>query len=257
VADMIGASLEEDQNLVGNKSGEPYIKYVFHNKPLSDYDCAEYFLRSFPTLFWTGKGGHLEKRSPHVSYSMWIRYLLNHHSRRFAQHPWFMFVAFNVHVRRLSTYGARLITKRKSWPKVRRNLASLSRSDLEVAAKELQEGHPISNKKAWTVINNIEAIGKNVPLSNQQRQMMRRDAFRIIIWNGQPSIWLTINLNDIGNPLCCIVAGVRIPLKISSVMRKKIRRITASGSRGMEARSDRPRRTFHFAARAPAAGVGV
>jgi len=111
---------------------------------------------------------------------------------------------------------------------VRRNLASLSRSDLEVAAKELQEGRPVSNKKAWTVINNIEAIGKNVPLSNQQRQMMRRDAFGIIIWNGQPSIWLTINLNDIGKPLCCIVAGVCIPLKISSMMRKKIRRITAT-----------------------------
>ena len=58
--------------------------------------------------------------------------------------------------------------------------------------------------------------------------MMRRDVFRIIIWNGQPSIWLTINLNDIGNPLCYIVAGVRIPLKISSMMRKKIRRITAT-----------------------------
>src|SRR5436305_4761067 len=58
--------------------------------------------------------------------------------------------------------------------------------------------------------------------------MMQCDTFRIIIWNGQPSIWLTINLNDIGNPLCYIVAGVRIPLKVSSVMRKKIRRITAT-----------------------------
>ena len=57
--------------------------------------------------------------------------------------------------------------------------------------------------------------------------MMQRDAFRIIIWNGQLSIWLTINLNNIGNLLCCIVAGVCILLKISSVMRKKIRRITA------------------------------
>ena len=58
--------------------------------------------------------------------------------------------------------------------------------------------------------------------------MMRCDVFRIIIWNGQPSIWLTINLNDIGNPLCYIVAGVHISLKISSMMRKKIRRITAT-----------------------------
>ena len=58
--------------------------------------------------------------------------------------------------------------------------------------------------------------------------MIQCDVFRIIIWNRQPSIWLTINLNNIGNPLCCIVAGVRIPLKISSVMRKKIRRITAT-----------------------------
>ena len=67
---MIGASLEEKQKASGTEDGEPYIKYVFDNKPLSDYDCAEYFLGSFPTLFWTGKGGHLEERMHTISYSI-------------------------------------------------------------------------------------------------------------------------------------------------------------------------------------------
>jgi len=76
----------------------------------------------------------------------------------------------------------------------------------------------------------MEAIGKKVPLSNQQRQMMRRQAFGITIWNGQPTIWVMINLYEIGSPLCTIVAGVHILINTLSALRKEIWRIAVTNN---------------------------
>ena len=68
IADIIGASLVEDDNAVK----EPYIRYVCSTGPLNSYTNIEYFLGAFPTLFWMGKGGHLEERRPKVSFQMWL-----------------------------------------------------------------------------------------------------------------------------------------------------------------------------------------
>src|SRR5205814_2054913 len=125
---------------------EQYIRYVHSRQPLNDYNDPEYFLGSFPTLFWNGRGGHMEERKLKVSFRKWVEYLLNHHSRRFARHPWFMFLAFNIHVRRLSAGRASLIANRKSWPKIRENLASLTSRNLELAAAEMRNGQKVSNK---------------------------------------------------------------------------------------------------------------
>ena len=57
---------------------------------------------------------------------------------------------------------------------------------------------------------------------------MRRNTFRMVIWNGQPAIWLTINANKLENLLCCKIAGVRIPLSLSPALRKKIRKVAAT-----------------------------
>ena len=40
---------------------EQYIRYVHSRQPLNDYNDPEYFLGLFPTLFWNGRGGHMEE----------------------------------------------------------------------------------------------------------------------------------------------------------------------------------------------------
>ena len=46
----------------------------------------------------------------------------------------------------------------------------------------------------------------------------------MIIWNRQPAIWLTINPDDVGNPLCLRVAGVSIPMNLPAKLRKRLQR---------------------------------
>ena len=134
-----------------------------------------------------------------------------------------MFLAFNIHIQQLNASRASLIVNRKSWLKIWENLASLMRSDLELAAAEMKSRQKVSNKKVWMMINTIEALSNMVLLSNQQRNIMRWNAFGMIIWNGQPAIWLRINPNDVGNPLCCRIAGVLIPINMPAKLRKRLR----------------------------------
>ena len=58
VANIVGAGLVKDDH----DMKEPYIRYMCSTTPLNSYTNNEYFLGAFPTLFWTGKGGHLEER---------------------------------------------------------------------------------------------------------------------------------------------------------------------------------------------------
>ena len=61
VADMLGATLASKTQESMKEDSDMYIRYVHSSQPLRDYDNAEYFLGSFPTLFWTGRRGHLEQ----------------------------------------------------------------------------------------------------------------------------------------------------------------------------------------------------
>lgn len=61
---------------------------VFKNQALgllSDYDDPQYYTATFPTLFWTGLGGHIGRRSGkqlQLSFESWAKWLINHHNRR-------------------------------------------------------------------------------------------------------------------------------------------------------------------------------
>lgn len=46
------------------------------------YEDSSFFTACFPTLFWTGRGGHMEEHEQAVSYQSWAKWLMNHHSRR-------------------------------------------------------------------------------------------------------------------------------------------------------------------------------
>jgi hypothetical protein len=94
------------------------------------YEDTEYFTGAFPTLFPYGREGHIplpvERGNP-VSLEAWARWTLSHHSRRsvvtcimlygipnallnayknrFAQHPTFMYLLYDVIQRRKAALG--------------------------------------------------------------------------------------------------------------------------------------------------------
>jgi hypothetical protein len=66
-------------------SHEPVISYNLRGKPalMSAWeDPHMYFTGTFPTLFPTGIGGHLDQREVLVSLEAYAQWAMNHHSRR-------------------------------------------------------------------------------------------------------------------------------------------------------------------------------
>src|SRR6202044_681202 len=93
--------LAQEQH-VDSSVQEPYIEYSLTHPesdmiPRSVFHDADYFLAAFPTLFPLGSGGHKDpQRTENVSLEAWGKWTLQHHSRRFAKHPTFMFLLYDI-----------------------------------------------------------------------------------------------------------------------------------------------------------------
>jgi len=67
-----------------------------------------------------------------------------------------------------------------------------------------------------------------VPESFSQKLMMRSQIKGLIVRDGIPAIWLTINPSDLRNPLVLILAGIEIPEYATSAANAAIRHAAAT-----------------------------
>ena len=179
---------------------------------LNHYDYPEYFTVSFPTLFWKGTGGHSDKREPAISLKLWIRYLLQHHSRRFAQHPTFIFLAYNLLQRMDASLGSKIITSNSNWLNLQQISGELNSSDFEQIEREVCTHGYIKHKNLAQILRTVHLIGAHIPNSYEHRISMRRQMQGIVARYGQPTIWFTLNPNDLSSPILLRLAGVDIDI---------------------------------------------
>lgn len=98
---------------VQTTGSQPFIR-IERGADFSDNLHEDFFPRTFPTLFPWGKGGpkarhhsvSIEQHDPdpvghHSNHSLkyWARYVLQRHGGRFATHPVFCFLVFNILLR--------------------------------------------------------------------------------------------------------------------------------------------------------------
>ncbi len=130
-------NLSNDNNAEDhNDKTRPVISYNLHDdgKPLNDWDNPDFFPIAFPALFSYRDGGHITPRSTKVSLHAWPKWALSHHSRRFAQHPIFMYIIYNVLQRRTTSLGYILLLKPNQWTETQSLIANISHNDLCEAA---------------------------------------------------------------------------------------------------------------------------
>lgn len=108
----------------------PVIEYGVRGQALllNQWQDPHYFTSAFPTLFPTGKGGHLDDRDIAVSLAAFANWALRYYSRRlvdlsscyriqadgfrFARHRTFMYLLYDVLQLRNSCLGNSLLIKR-------------------------------------------------------------------------------------------------------------------------------------------------
>ncbi|EXL90209.1 hypothetical protein FOIG_16527 [Fusarium odoratissimum NRRL 54006] len=212
---------------------EPYI-VVSRGEVFADSFDTWFLAKTFPSLFPLGKGGprqaeehskdatgqvhpifELEAAAQHLvssrnmSLEAWVKMVIQRHGGRFATHPVFPFLVFNIGVRSRNRRVSMASMRRSDFPEVERTIQDLTASRLEKARGELEACGKTADPDVNRLLRNLSLYGYRQPMSRESRLTMRRKIKSLIIRYGIPAIWFTLNPNDITNPIKLKLAAYR------------------------------------------------
>jgi hypothetical protein len=120
-----------------------------------------------------------------------------------------MYLMYDVIQLRNSSLANTLLIKRSQWNSVTRDIDSLTTLQLQNAAQQLAAGQPTEEPAVRRLLKNITSIGVQIPGSFFQKLQMRAEIRSLLIREGMPAFWMTINPSDLQNPLVLTFAGAR------------------------------------------------
>ncbi|KAK2005446.1 hypothetical protein LZ32DRAFT_673453, partial [Colletotrichum eremochloae] len=214
-----------------NDETEPYIVNQ-RGEDLVDTNDPDFFPKTFPCLFPWGRGGprgHDARdtetadqgdgqncnKPKGFTLREWARVMLQRHGghlilSHFATHPSFAFLVFNMLVRsqnRRISYGR--MTK-ASWQKVEDIITTLTSEEVMAAEEEYRSTRTTTNPRMSFLAQELSAFGQHQHMSNEERLYSRRKIKSLCIKHGMPSIWYTINPNDLTNGVNMKLAAFRV-----------------------------------------------
>ncbi|KHO10681.1 hypothetical protein MAA_11732 [Metarhizium robertsii ARSEF 23] len=88
-----------------------------------------------------------------------------------------------------------------SFHRLEQVFESLTADRLKKAGAEMRETKTTSDPDISLLLRELSIFGHAQPLSNESRLLMRKKIQALIGWTGMPAVWITINPNDINNPV--------------------------------------------------------
>ncbi|KIY43879.1 hypothetical protein FISHEDRAFT_10485, partial [Fistulina hepatica ATCC 64428] len=171
-----------------------------------------YWEKAFPLLFPYGRGGPEAHRPVHVSLLEHGRWALRYHDRRFRSQSAFLAVIFAVVQRRQALYSSKLQLNKSTFKKM--DVSTLSHQMLAAAAEEEERTKSIptnSDARAWR--QQVQAMASRVVGTDANRAKLRSKIWSTVIVAGPPTLWITINPNDINDPIAQVLLGENIDLR--------------------------------------------
>lgn len=225
----------------GPGDGQEAFIRVSRGDDFADSSETAFFAKTFPTLFPFGVGGPrlaeegmqdaagaagsaavsharvaeadaaagalVASRNLHLR--AWADIVLRRHGGRFATHPIFSFLVFNMGVRSRNRRVSMLSVTRKNFRKVERIVRSMTAERLAQASMELEKTGKTGDDDVKELLRSLSLYGQRQPMSREVRLNMRRKIQSSIVCYGVPAIWFTLNPNDITNPVKLRLAAYR------------------------------------------------
>lgn len=186
-------------------------------EPVRDFPTFEpggdnYWEKAFPILYPYGTGGIEVVRPVKLSLIEQTRWSLQQHDRRFRHHQSFVFIACNQQQRRDALNSCSVLMRRRDFEEHARKFANLTVQDLEKAAEEESKGLPISNPNARDLIQLTFGTASRVIAADSIRNTYRKELRSASVYFGPPSVWITINPDDLNDPIAQVFVGEDIDL---------------------------------------------
>lgn len=175
-------------------------------------DDPHHMMAAFPMLWCYGKGGMETKHPIPVSYDLHVRAALEHHDRRFSLHLQFIFQAFGVLQKRQVCNAACIQVQKKEFVRNQEAFRSLTPKDLLIASAEEIRKVPFSNPMVRALRGQLTALRTKVMGTDESRVKIRGQIKGMCVMKGPPSLWITINPSDTGDPIVQVFAGETIDL---------------------------------------------
>jgi len=171
-----------------------------------------HLLGAFPTLYCYGKGGIEVNRPIAVSYGDHVRRDLQYWDKRFRKDLHYVFQVFGVLQKRQVCNSAGIQIKKSDFQKNERVIQSLKPSDLTQAAEEEKRRIPFSNPAVRCLRKHIKSTRAKVMGTDESRANLRSKVWSLTAHIGPPSLWITVNPSDTGDPIAQVLAGADIDL---------------------------------------------
>jgi hypothetical protein len=118
------------------------------------------------------------------------------------------------------------------------DIASLTIKQLEDAAKVLADSRVIDNPLVQQLQRNIVTIRMQVPESFSQKLKRRSEIKGLIVRDGMPAVWMTVNPSDLRHSLVLMLAGVEYSGDAFPTANAAIRQATATSNPGFTRSSE-------------------
>jgi Helitron helicase-like domain at N-terminus len=120
---------------------------------------------------------------------------------RFATHPSFPFLVFNMLVRSENRRISNIRMAKKSFDRVKQIYETLTSGEIKAAEEEYRETRTTTNPKVAYLLRELSAFGYGQHMSNEERLYERRQIHSLCLQNGGNNVWFTINPNDLTNEI--------------------------------------------------------
>lgn len=118
-------------------------------------------------------------------------------------------MAFNMLVKSDNRRISYLRMKKQSFPRVKRILDALTSEEIDAAEQEYRDTRRTMNENVAFLLREMSAFGHGQHMSNEERLYSRRKIQSLCLKHGMPSIWYTINPNDLTNEVNMKLAAYR------------------------------------------------
>ncbi|KAH9943739.1 hypothetical protein B0H21DRAFT_823608 [Amylocystis lapponica] len=185
----------------------------FHFTHTSDErDVGNFWEKAYPVLFPYGVGGIERDRAVNVPFLEHVQWLLQYHDRRFRTHPTFTFLACGIQQRRQALGSARLQMRRGDFLRDSHILSTITIADLDDAAAQEARGEMVTNAAVKLLKHRVQSTAMKVMGSDAARLALRSQIWSTCIWFNPPNVWVTINPDDLHDPVAQIFAGESIDM---------------------------------------------
>ena len=175
-------------------------------------DNPNHMMGSFVTLWPYAMGGIETRRPIDVPYNVHVQALIQRGGNAFRLHHHFIFQAFSVLQKRQVCSSACLQIKKSTFLLNQEAFRALTPQDLMVASAEESQKAAYSNPVVRALRDQLSALRTKVMGTDESRIKIRDQIKGMCVMKGPPSLWITVNPSDTGDPIAQVFAGENIDM---------------------------------------------